>query len=65
MQNLLEKQMQTFNLTEEQELLRKTIREVSEENFKEKAREIDKSHRFPKENFDLLAKLGMTGLILP
>ena len=65
METLLEKQVQTFKLTEEQELLRKTIREVSEENFKEKAREIDKSHRFPKENFQLLANLGMTGLTIP
>lgn len=65
MEKLLEKQTQTFTLTEEQELLRKTIREIAEENFKEKAKEIDKTHRFPKENFDLLAKLGMTGLTLP
>ena len=65
MQKLLENQIQTFKLTEEQELLCKTIREVARENFKEKAREIDKSYRFPKENFDLLAKLGMTGLTIP
>lgn len=65
MQKLLEKQLQIFKLTEEQELLRKTIREVAQENFKEKAREIDKTHRFPRENFNLLAKLGMTGLTIP
>ena len=65
MEKLLEKQTQTFKLTEDQELLHKTIREVAQENFCEKAREIDKSHRFPKENFDLLAKLGMTGLTIP
>ena len=65
MTKVLEKQSQTFRLTEEQELLKKTIREVAEENFKEKAREIDKSHRFPRENFNLLAKLGMTGLTIP
>src|SRR3989338_9815518 len=65
MQKLIEKTTQSFQLTEEQELLRKTVREVSEENFKEKAREIDKTHRFPRENFELLAKLGMAGLILP
>lgn len=65
MEKLLEKHSQTFKLTEEQELLRKTIREVAEENFKEKAREIDKSHRFPRENFALLANLGMTGLTIP
>lgn len=62
---LLEKQEQTFKLTEDQELLRKTIREIAEENFKEKVKEIDKSHRFPRENFELLAKLGMCGLTLP
>lgn len=65
MEKLIEKEKQTFNLTEEQELLRKTIREIAEENFKEKARDIDKTHRFPKENFDLLAKLGMAGIVLP
>lgn len=65
MEKFLEKQIQTFRLTEEQELLRKTIREVAEENFKEKAREIDKTHKFPRENFNLLAKLGITGLIIP
>jgi alkylation response protein AidB-like acyl-CoA dehydrogenase len=65
MKDLLEKQTLNFKLTEEQEMLRKTIREIAEENFKEKAREIDKTHRFPRENFDLLAKLGMTGLTLP
>ena len=40
-----------FEFTQEQEMLRKTVREVSEENFKEKAKDIDKTHRFPKENF--------------
>ena len=65
MKELLEKQTLSFRLTEEQDMLRKTVREISEENFKEKAREIDKTHRFPRENFELLAKLGMTGLTLP
>lgn len=65
MKAVIEKSNQSFELNEEQQLLRKTIREVAEENFKEKAREIDKTHRFPRENFDLLAKLGMTGLTLP
>ena len=65
MQNILEKQTQTFKLTEEQELLKKTIRAVAGENFKEKAREIDKTHKFPRENFKLLAELGITGLTIP
>lgn len=65
MEKLLERHLQTFKLTQDQELLHRTICEVAQENFKEKAREIDKTHRFPKENFDLLAKLGLTGLTLP
>ncbi len=65
MDKTLEKDHLLFKLTEEQELLRKTISEISEENFKEKARDIDKTHRFPRENFELLAKFGMTGLTLP
>lgn len=65
MTKVLEKQGLNFKLTEEQELLKKTIREVAKENFKEKAREIDKTHRFPRENFELLSKLGMTGLTIP
>ncbi len=56
--------MQTFKLTKDQDLLQKTIREVAEDNFKEKAREIDKTHRFPRENFKLLAELGLTGLTI-
>lgn len=65
MTKLLEKQNMTFSLTKEQGLLQKTIREVAQKNFKERAREIDKSQRFPQGNFDLLAKIGMTGLTLP
>lgn len=65
MEDVIEKSDFTFKLTEEQELLKKTISEVSEENFKEKARDIDKTHRFPRENYELLAKLGMAGLTLP
>ncbi len=65
MENVIEKPGFTFKLTEEQELLKKTISEVSEENFKEKAKDIDKTHRFPRENYELLAKLGMAGLTLP
>lgn len=53
-----------FNLIEDQELLKKTIREIAEESFKEKAKEIDKTHRFPRENFKLLSDLGFCGLTL-
>ena len=65
MEKVLEKYEMTFKLSEDQELLRKTIREIAKENFKDKAKEIDKTHRFPRENFELLGKLGMCGLILP
>lgn len=65
MDTLLKEHDLEFKLTKEQELLQKTIRDVAKNNLREKAREIDKTHRFPRENFNLLAKLGLTGLTIP
>lgn len=65
MEKTLEKTDLSFKLTEDQELLRKTIYDLAQENFREKAKEIDKEHKFPRENFELLAELGITGLTLP
>ncbi|MBI1858827.1 MAG: acyl-CoA dehydrogenase [Candidatus Melainabacteria bacterium] len=65
MTKVLDKQTQNFKLTKEQELLQRTIKEIANEKFKEKAKEIDKSHKFPRENFKLLSELGITGLTIP
>lgn len=65
MTKIMEKQTLTFELTDEQEFLKKTIRDIANKNFKEKAREIDKLQRFPKENLELLSEQGITGLTIP
>lgn len=55
----------SFKLTEEQELIREAVREIAEKEFAPKAAEIDKNHRFPRENFELLAQSDLCGLTFP
>lgn len=57
--------MMDFDLTEEQKMIRKTIREFSEEEVAPYAEQWDREERFPKEVFDKLAKLGLMGLPFP
>lgn len=54
-----------FDLTEEQKMIRKTIREFSEEEVAPYAEQWDREERFPKEVFDKLSKLGLMGLPFP
>jgi len=54
-----------FALTEDQSLIEETIREIAENEFAPKAGEIDKSHRFPRENWDLLVASDFAGLPFP
>lgn len=54
-----------FKLTEEQQLLVSTLREMGEkENFKELAAKIDKTGEFPWELMDRYADLGLLGMTL-
>lgn len=55
----------TFQLTEEQQLIQQTVREIAQKEFAPKAAEIDKNHRFPRENFELLAASDLCGLFFP
>lgn len=55
----------SFELSEEQMLIRDTVREIAEKEFAPKAAEIDKNHRFPRENFELLAASDLCGLVFP
>jgi len=55
----------SFALTEEQELIQQTIREIAQKEFAPRAAEIDKHHRFPRENFELLAASDVCGLVFP
>ncbi len=54
-----------FQLTKEQELVRKTVRAFAEAEVEPIAAEIDQEHRFPVENVEKMGKLGMLGVPFP
>jgi butyryl-CoA dehydrogenase len=54
-----------LELTEEQKLLQKTVREFAEAEVKSRARELDETGRFPRDLFTKAAELGLTGVALP
>ncbi|MDR1797932.1 MAG: acyl-CoA dehydrogenase [Clostridiales Family XIII bacterium] len=54
-----------FNLTKEQEFVRKLVREFAVGEVEPIAADIDNEHRFPKENVEKMAKLGMLGIPFP
>ena len=51
-----------FQLTREQELVRQMVREFAINEIKPIAAEIDETERFPMENVEKMAKLGMMGI---
>lgn len=55
----------SFALTEEQRLIQETVREIAQKEFAPKAAEIDRNHRFPRENFELLAASDLCGMYFP
>jgi len=54
-----------LDLTEEQELLQRSVREFAEAEVKPHAKEIDETGRFPLDNFKKAAELGLTGVAVP
>lgn len=54
-----------LQLSEEQLLLQKTVREFAEAEAKPLARELDETGRFPRDLFAKAAELGLTGVALP
>ena len=54
-----------LELTDEQQLLQKSVREFAEAEVKPLAREIDETGRFPRDTFKKAAELGLTGVALP
>ena len=54
-----------FDLTDEQRLIRDTVREVAQGEFAPRAHEVDEEERYPAENFARLAELGLMGLPIP
>jgi short/branched chain acyl-CoA dehydrogenase len=54
-----------FDLTQEQELVRRTVREFAESRIAPIAEELDREHRFPYDLVSELAELGLMGMTIP
>ncbi len=54
-----------FQLTKEQEFVRKMVREFATNEVEPIAADIDAEHRFPVENVELMGKYGMLGVPFP
>ncbi len=54
-----------FSLSEEQQLLRKTVREFAEVHIRSHVREWDEKQEFPREIFTRLGELGLMGAVWP
>src|SRR5271155_6195500 len=54
-----------LDLTEEQSLLQKTVREFAESEVRPLAKELDETGHFPHTTFKKAAELGLTGIALP
>jgi alkylation response protein AidB-like acyl-CoA dehydrogenase len=54
-----------FELGEEHELIRRTVREFAEQRVAPVAEELDRTHRFPYDIVEELAGLGLMGLPIP
>jgi alkylation response protein AidB-like acyl-CoA dehydrogenase len=57
--------LQDFGLTDEQRLIRDTVRTLARERFATGAAKADRDHRAPVENIRVLAEHGYTGLFIP
>jgi alkylation response protein AidB-like acyl-CoA dehydrogenase len=54
-----------FKLTEEQELLRKTVRDFAENEIGPKAAEMDEKEDYDWSLWDKMAEMGLTGIVFP
>jgi short/branched chain acyl-CoA dehydrogenase len=54
-----------YDLSDEHELVRRTVREFAEERVGPVAEELDREHRFPYELVAELAELGLMGMTIP
>jgi butyryl-CoA dehydrogenase len=54
-----------LELTEEQKLLQRSVREFAEAEVKPLARELDETGHFPRETFRKAAELGLSGVAFP
>ncbi|OHD65323.1 MAG: acyl-CoA dehydrogenase [Spirochaetes bacterium RBG_13_51_14] len=54
-----------FNLTDEQQMLRETVRQFAENELKPKAEHYDRTHEFPMEHVKKLREMGIMGIVYP
>ena len=54
-----------FELTEEQSMAQNAVREFAENEIAPRARAYDEAEKFPKEQLEGLAELGLLGMIIP
>jgi butyryl-CoA dehydrogenase len=54
-----------FSWSEEQELLRRTARELAKTELEPQARELDEQHQFPLKTLKKLGELGYLGMVVP
>jgi hypothetical protein len=54
-----------FQLTDEQELTRQTVREFARKEIAPRALELDETQRFPREIMKKLGEMGMLGILFP
>ncbi len=54
-----------LDLTDDQELLQRTVRDFAESEVRPLAKELDETGRFPHETFRKAAELGLTGVAIP
>ena len=54
-----------FELSEEQEMVRNSIREFAQNEIAPLAREYDEEEKFPKEQLVALSEMGLLGMIIP
>ena len=55
----------SFDLTEEQQMVRDMVREFADSELAPIAREIDEHHRFPTESWEKIVELGLPGIPFP
>jgi alkylation response protein AidB-like acyl-CoA dehydrogenase len=54
-----------FDLTEEQQMVRASVREFAQNEIAPVAREYDEAEKFPRKQIEGLAELGLLGMIIP
>jgi butyryl-CoA dehydrogenase len=54
-----------FRLSEDQQMLKDTVRRIAESEFAMRAAEIDRKEEFPVENLKILSEHGLLGIQIP